>query len=82
MIVEIITDADGRPVGWTMTGENQKEINKLIDIRNMQFWGYGDTNIVYDGREGGNDKEHNPGTLKWKQKCHTKRYSIDNPDGE
>lgn len=80
MLVEIIKDEKGSPIGWTLKGENREEMNKLINIRNLQFWGSEDSTIVYDGREGGNDREFDPGTLKWKQKCHTARYKHDNKE--
>ena len=68
MQVTIIKDKDGQPVGWTMVGENRREIDKLIDIRNLQFFGVDETSIKYNGRTGGSDKDHNPGTLSWIQK--------------
>jgi len=68
MVVNIIKDKDNQPVGWTMEGENREEINKLIHIRNLQFFGIDETSIKYNGRTGGDDKDHNPGILSWIQK--------------
>jgi hypothetical protein len=77
MKVEIIKDDNGNPIGWSMEGENREEINKLIDIRNLQFFGHNDTAIRYDGRTGGNDKEYNPGKLSWKQQQFCSDYQRD-----
>lgn len=73
MNVEIIKDENGAPIGWTMSGENKEEIAKLCDVRNLQFFGYDDTAIEYNGREGGDDKAGNPGTLSWIQDKHRKK---------
>ena len=73
MIVNIIKDKDNQPVGWTMEGETREEINKLIDIRNLQFFGNDETSIKYQGRTGGNDKDFNPGILSWVQERFTKK---------
>jgi hypothetical protein len=72
MKVEIIKNENNKPIGWSMTGENREEINKLINIRNLQFIGINDTAIRYAGRSGGNDKDFNPGTLSWKQSKYIK----------
>jgi len=73
MKVEIIKDDNNQPIGWSMEGENREEINKLIDIRNLQFFGVDETAIKYNGRKGGNDAEFNPGTLSWIQECFTNK---------
>lgn len=70
MIVEIIKDVNGQPIGWSMQGESKEELNKLIDIRNLQFMGFEETAIEYAGRRESNDKEFNPGILSWKQSKH------------
>jgi hypothetical protein len=67
MIVTIIKDVNDKPIGWSMQGENREELNKLIDIRNLQFFGLEETAIEYAGRKGENNKEYNPGILSWKQ---------------
>jgi len=76
MKVEIIKDKDNHPIGWTMEGENREEMDKLIDIRNLQFFGFNSTNIVYNGRKGGNNKEFNPGVLSWIQERFTKKIKL------
>lgn len=69
MEVQIIKNDKNHPIGWTMKGETPEEVSKLNSIRNLQFFGFEETRIVYDGREGGD--EHNAGTLTWKQYEHT-----------
>ncbi len=68
MIVELIRDEDGRPVGWSITGDTPEEIKKLGIIRDLQFWGTNEYAIDYAGRTNSDDANHNPGTLNWKQK--------------
>ena len=69
MIIEIIKDDKNHPIGWTMKGENPEEIGKLNTVRNLQFFGFDETRIVYDGRKGGTVRD--AGTLTWKQHKHT-----------
>lgn len=64
MRVELVKK-DGFVVGWTLEGENPEEIAKLAVIRNLTFFGMGDTRIVYDGRTGGDNSKGDPGILKW-----------------
>ena len=71
MEVEIIKNNQGQAIGWTMKGESKEEISKLAIIRDLQFFGFEDTAIKYDGRKGGNDAIGNPGTLSWMQKRFT-----------
>lgn len=68
MIVNIIKDEHGKAVGWEMSGENPEEIKKLGTIRDLQFWGYDENVIQYNGRRESDDKNNNPGILSWKQK--------------
>lgn len=68
MTVELIKDENGYAIGWTMEGETPQEIKKLGTIREMQFFGFDDTAIVYSGRTKGSDK--NAGVLSWKQRKH------------
>ena len=67
MKVEIIKDDQGFAVGWTMQGENDEEINKLATIRDLQFFGFDDTAIKYNGRTGTNNSVD---SLKFRQKKH------------
>jgi hypothetical protein len=70
MTVELIKDENGYAIGWTMEGETPQEIKKLGTIRDMQFFGFDDTAIVYAGRSKGSDKDRNAGVLSWKQRKH------------
>jgi hypothetical protein len=67
MKIKILKDEDNTPIGWSMKGENKKEIAKLCDIRNLQYFGIDDTAIRYNGRKKSNDKKNNPGILSWVQ---------------
>ena len=68
MNVQIIRDENGKAVGWSMQGENPQEIDKLGTIRDLQFWGFDDTAIEYNGRRESDDKNNNPGILSWVQR--------------
>lgn len=67
MTVNIVYDKDNRACGWEMTGENPEEIKKLGTIRDLQFWGFDDNAIEYNGRREGDVEKGNPGTLSWTQ---------------
>jgi hypothetical protein len=73
MLVELLRSEDNKVIGWTMKGENPEEIKKLGYIRDMQFWGLNDTEIVYNGRTESDDANNNPGKLAWIQKGHQKK---------
>lgn len=68
MKVEIIKDDQGFAIGWSMQGENEQEISKLATIRDLQFFGFDDTAIKYNGRKESDDAKGNPGILSWIQK--------------
>jgi hypothetical protein len=68
MNVEIIKNDQGFAVGWSMQGESEEEISKLATIRDLQFFGFDDTAIKYNGRKESNDAEGNPGILSWIQR--------------
>lgn len=70
MKVEIKYDEFNNPIGYEMSGENQEEVLKLNTIRNMQFFGFGDTALVYNGRTHGSNDNSNAGTLHYIQKKH------------
>ena len=76
MKVELLKDENGKAIGWSMQGENPQEIEKLGIIRDLQFFGFDDTAIRYDGRKTDHlTKEemiNNPGILSWKQRKFTK----------
>jgi hypothetical protein len=60
----------GEPIGWEISAESEEEITIVNTIRNLQFFGFNDTNIVYKGRTGGTSDYTNAGTLHWIQKKH------------
>ena len=70
MEVNIKKDDNNQPIGWDITADpnNENEVNTVNAIRNLQFFGFNDTNIEYNGRTGGDDA--NAGTLHWIQKKH------------
>jgi hypothetical protein len=72
MKIEIKRDSNNLPIGWSITADsdNNKEINDVNQIRNLQFFGFNDTAIQYNGRTNGTDV--NAGTLHWIQKKHQK----------
>jgi hypothetical protein len=72
MIINILKNNNNKPIGWEMEGETPEEIRKVTTIRNLQFFGLGQTNIEYNGRRNSDDKNYNPGILSWIQKEHQK----------
>jgi hypothetical protein len=76
MKVELLKDENGKAIGWSMQGENPQEIEKLGIIRDLQFFGFDESAIRYDGRETAHltkeEKINNPGVLSWKQRKFTK----------
>ncbi len=73
MIVDLIKEpGTDKVIGWSMTGENEEEINKLRYIRDYSFWGFGDTVIEYNGRKNSDEATNNPGTLSWIQHKYVK----------
>jgi hypothetical protein len=73
MKVELIISDQNKAIGWTMQGENQEEIDKLATIRDLQFFGFDETAIKYNGRKNSDDAKGNPGILSWIQR----RFSSD-----
>jgi hypothetical protein len=74
MNVQLIKDENGLAIGWSMQGENPEEISKLAIIRDLQFFGFDESAIRYNGRKTDHltkeEKETNPGILSWKQRKH------------
>ena len=62
-------DSEGNPIGYdlTATGDDRYKLNA---VRNMIFFGFEETHIKYDGREGDNEFVDK---LKWIQK----KYKTD-----
>ena len=70
MKVEITRDENHKAIGWSIEGETEEEKYIVNTIRNLQYGGFNDTAIRYDGREGGCSKY--AGKLKWCQKSKRK----------
>ena len=49
-MIEIIKK-DGKPVGWKLCPKTEEEQLLAGTIRDLQFFGFDDTKIVYDGLE-------------------------------
>lgn len=49
MKIELLQE-EGRTVGWEIIAENEQERRILGSMRNVEFWGTGDTKIEYAGR--------------------------------
>lgn len=69
MKVELII-VDGKAAGWTIKGETDREKRIVNTIRDLSFWGFDETRIVYNGRSEYTDEE-DAGRLHWIQKKHT-----------
>lgn len=67
MKVELIIK-DGNPIGWTIEGETAEEKSVVNVVRNLQFFGFEETRIVYGGRTG--EGYEYAGKLIWVQKQH------------
>jgi len=67
MKLELIRNNENKVVGWTLEGDSPEEIKKLGYVRDMTFWGFDDTKIVYNGRTNSDDENNNPGILSWIQ---------------
>lgn len=50
-MVEIIYNKDKEPVGWKMCPKTQEEQEIAAIVRDLQFFGFNETKIVYDGLE-------------------------------
>ena len=61
-----LTKVNGKIVGYTIEGETHEEKLIVNGIRNMHFFGSGNTVVKYNGREGG-DLNY-AGKLKFIQK--------------
>lgn len=49
-MIEIIKK-EGNPIGWKLCPENKQEQSIAAVIRDLQFFGFEETKIVYDGLE-------------------------------
>lgn len=67
MKVELII-VDGKAAGWTIKGETDREKQIVNTIRDLSFWGFDETRIVYNGRSEYTDED--AGRLYWIQWQH------------
>lgn len=72
MKIEIKKNDKNQSIGWEITAETDDEINTVNTMRNLQFFGFDDHQIVYDGRSNGTDDYTDAGTLHWVQKKYQK----------
>lgn len=68
MVVKIVKDKEGLSIGWTMEAVEDKDITILNTVRHLQFFGFDQTAIEYNGRK--NSTDTNVGTLEWIQNKH------------
>jgi hypothetical protein len=69
-----LTKVDGKTVGYQMEAESHEDNLILGSIRNMQFWGFNETSLKYDGMVEDPNKPNHVQSLKWAQKQHTSCY--------
>lgn len=50
-MVHIIKDEQGNPIGWEMRPTTSEEHEVVAIVRDLQFFGFDDTHIVYEGLE-------------------------------
>lgn len=71
-MVHLIFDEQGKPIGWEMRPVTEQEHEVAATVRDLQFFGFNEKNIQYDGLELINPKlgkeQGNIKTLTWKQK--------------
>jgi hypothetical protein len=49
MKVEIVKSETGAPIGWNIIRESEDDDNTLAAMRNLAFFGFDETKIMYDG---------------------------------
>jgi predicted N-acetyltransferase YhbS len=57
MRIELIKDERGRNVGYKIIAETSADTPDIEQVRDLHFWGFGDTKIVYDGRKSEDDSD-------------------------
>jgi hypothetical protein len=76
MKIEIITNERGNPIGWDIIPETAEDNDTIATMRDLQFFGFDDSAIKYDGMRMVDDsvgKEFgNIERLCFKQKKHTR----------
>ena len=66
MKVELIYNENNKAIGWSIDAATEHEKTIVNIIRDLQFFGVDETAIIYDGREGGDEKY--AGKLMWVKK--------------
>jgi hypothetical protein len=81
MKIEIVKDDKGLSIGWDIVPETKEDDNTIATMRDLTFFGIGDTHIKYDGMRLKKDEDGkslgNIEKLCFKQKKHT-RETINN----
>lgn len=75
-MVHLIKDENGYPIGWEMIPTNDQDRDVYATVRDLQFFGFNGTRIVYDGitlidEEKGKSIE-NLKSVRWIQDQHKK----------
>jgi hypothetical protein len=77
-MVHLIKDKDGKSIGWELRPINEEEAQIAGTIRDLQFWGIGDTAVVYDGlrfkKDSTDQKAIDIKSVGWIQKKHSVGY--------
>jgi hypothetical protein len=81
-MIHIIKDEQGNPIGWEMIPTTLEEQKTVATVRDLQFFGFDDTAIVYDGLtlidpEKGKTTS-NLLKLKWIQKKESFSFKLNN----
>ena len=77
----LLIKKDGKAVGWSIEGETDTERLTLGAIRNMQFFGLGDTAVQYAGiKHYGEDHSYVAGKLAWVQECVHEEFGFNKLD--
>lgn len=75
-MVEIIYNTQNKPIGWKMSPKTQEEQEIAAVVRDLQFFGFDETQIVYDGLKLIDPKKGktmgNIKSLTWIQKSYQK----------
>lgn len=75
-MIHLIKDLNGKSIGWELKPTTKEEQEIVAIIRDLQFFGYDDTKIVYDGLtlldESKGKELYNIESLTWIQKKHKK----------
>lgn len=75
-MIELIKNEKNQAIGWTLVPKTLEEQELAGTIRDLQFFGFDDTKIVYNGITLHNEKlgkvTHNLKSVSWIQKKYEK----------